>query len=63
MGKIPIVLKMAMQINHTRWLFLADFQKASIFHTASHIAKQVMTIIIRLKFDGSKHFIFFKFKG
>jgi hypothetical protein len=41
-GNIPIVLKIAMQINQARWLFRAAFQIAINFHTASHIERIII---------------------
>jgi len=44
MGNMPMVLNTMMQINHAKWLFLADFQMATIFHTASQMANTPVRI-------------------
>jgi hypothetical protein len=36
-GRIPIVLKIKMHINHARWLFRAAFHIAISFQTESQI--------------------------
>ena len=42
-GKIPMVLKMKIQINHAKWLFLPAFHKAIAFQTVSQIARTIIT--------------------
>jgi hypothetical protein len=42
-GRIPIVLKMKMQMNQARWLFRAALHIAINFHTESQIARTAIT--------------------
>ncbi len=45
MGNIPTVLRMKININHTRWLSLPAFQSAIAFHTASQHTSIIINII------------------
>jgi len=42
-GRIPMVLKTAIQTNHARWLALEAFHIAMNFHTESQIASIIIT--------------------
>jgi hypothetical protein len=42
-GKIPNVLKIAIHMNHARWLFLADFHIPINFHTESQTDRTIIT--------------------
>jgi hypothetical protein len=44
-GNIPIVLKMAMQINQARWLFRPAFHNAINFQTESQTARIIIMVI------------------
>jgi len=57
-GKIPMVLKIAIQINQARWLFRADFHNAINFHTISQTAR-IIKIGIKEEFGSIKHIIVF----